>query len=141
MAALHPRRLNQTYIAANSNLVNPPVRSELASVLSAPQPQKRQQQSAPNVTREEVPTVPITEDELNQLMNTVKNYHPPVEFIPEVEALLRDYIRKTWRQRKEQKSFDQLMIEIQHPCSEEFLKKKIEGVPGTTTLSFNDIII
>ena len=118
------RSLSETSLNENINSVQQPPRSELFSLLSA-----QQNASSPppvptssSQLRREVPALsgPITEGDLNLLMGTIKQYIPPVEFRPDVELLLKDYVRSSWPRRKGQKPLSQLIIEMQHPCTEEW---------------------
>jgi hypothetical protein len=118
------RSLSGESLNENVNSVQQQPRSELFSLLSA-QSNATPASVAPTSStplRREVPAIsgPITEGELHQLMGTIKQYIPPVEFRPDVEDLLKDYVRSSWPRRKGQKPLSQLIIEMQHPCTEEW---------------------
>lgn len=73
------------------------------------------------------PEEPITDEQIEGLLSTVTRYNPPVELSEFIKTRLRDYIRDNWLTRPGHKSYGQLIVEMEHPCMEEWFHKNMAG--------------
>ena len=67
------------------------------------------------------PPTAITDQQIDLLLEVPQLYYPPVQFSPLVKAELKKYVKANWAARPGQKTPTQLMSELLHDCTQEYL--------------------
>lgn len=67
------------------------------------------------------PPPSISDQQIDLLLEVPQLYYPPVQFSPLVKAEMKKYIKRNWATRPGQKMPMQLMGELLHDCTQEYL--------------------
>jgi len=73
------------------------------------------------------PPESITDRQIDVLLDVPSIYHPPITFGPLVRAELKKHIKANWATRPGQKTPAQLMGELLHDCTQEYMTKLVLG--------------
>lgn len=73
------------------------------------------------------PPESITDRQIDVLLDVPSVYYPPVIFSPLVRAELKKHIKANWATRPGQKTPAQLLSEILHDCTQEYMTRLVLG--------------
>jgi hypothetical protein len=73
------------------------------------------------------PPETITDRQIDVLLDVPSVYYPPITFGPLVRAELKKHIKANWVTRPGQKTPAQLMGELLHECTQEYMTRLVLG--------------
>lgn len=85
------------------------------------------------------PPESITDRQIDVLLDVPSVYYPPVIFSPLVRAELKKHIKANWATRPGQKTPAQLLSEILHDCTQEYMTRLVHP-PIAAILGINEDI-